>query len=172
MTISRRALLACLATAAATATVRADPLPLIPLPGNVAAPDFALPDLEGRTHRLADYRGRPLLVTFWAVWCPPCRRELPALAALSQAVAGAGIAVIAINVGDSAERIQRVSRQASGARTAGAARYRQTVSQRLGTCTGLPCAYGVSPEGQLRLGALGEREWTAPVIEAQLRRLH
>ncbi len=77
MTISRRALLAGIATTGAATLVRAEPLPLIPLPGNVAAPDFALPDLQDKTHRLADYRGRPLLVTFWAVWCPSCRKEMP-----------------------------------------------------------------------------------------------
>ncbi|MGO9802567.1 MAG: redoxin domain-containing protein [Steroidobacteraceae bacterium] len=42
-------------------------------------PDFSLPDLQGKPHRLADYGGRPLIVNFWATWCEPCRREIPLL---------------------------------------------------------------------------------------------
>lgn len=170
MKISRRALLGCLATAGPAAVIRAEPLPLVPLPGHVAAPDFALPDLENRTHRLADYRGRPLLVSFWATWCPSCRKELPALAALHKAIAHSGIAVITIDVGDRAEHIRTFLETHS---IQGLTVLRDPDKQ-IATAwhvIGLPCAYGVSASGQLRLGALGARDWTAPAIESQLRHL-
>jgi thiol-disulfide isomerase/thioredoxin len=48
-------------------------------------PEVALPDSNGRLHHLADYRGRPLVLNFWATWCEPCRREIPLLQALHQA---------------------------------------------------------------------------------------
>ena len=48
---------------------------------NEAAPNFTLPDLSDaqKTHALSDYRGRPVILNFWASWCVPCRREMPAL---------------------------------------------------------------------------------------------
>lgn len=168
--MSRRTLLAGLATAGAATLVRAEPLPLVALPGNVAAPDFALPDLEDKTHRLADYRGRPLLVTFWAVWCPSCRKEMPALAALRETLTDEGIAVITINAGDSRRHIEAFLDRNP---VPGLPVLRDT-DKRVMTAwhvLGLPSAYAVSPDGYLRLGALGARDWTAPTIKDQLRRL-
>ena len=46
------------------------------------APDFSLSDLDGRKVRLADFKGKLVLLTFWATWCPPCLREIPSLADL------------------------------------------------------------------------------------------
>jgi cytochrome c biogenesis protein CcmG/thiol:disulfide interchange protein DsbE len=53
-------------------------LPRSPYPGN-AAPDFSLPTLSSQPVTLNDLRGKPAIINFWATWCPPCRREMPAL---------------------------------------------------------------------------------------------
>ena len=49
------------------------------------APAFTLPDLHGAPTSLASYRGHPVLLNFWATWCPPCRAELPDLQSIAQA---------------------------------------------------------------------------------------
>ncbi len=51
----------------------------------VQAGDFTLQDLQGNTHRLSDYRGKWVLINYWATWCPPCLSELPELNALHKA---------------------------------------------------------------------------------------
>jgi thiol-disulfide isomerase/thioredoxin len=51
-------------------------------------PGFTLQDLSGKPVHMADLRGNVVLVNFWATWCPPCRKELPSLQALSARFAG------------------------------------------------------------------------------------
>jgi peroxiredoxin len=76
----------------------------VPIPGqtgsfllNQPAPDFELKTLDGEKVRLADLRGRPVLLSFWASWCGPCRRELPQLSALLQEYKDKGLVVLGIN---------------------------------------------------------------------------
>jgi peroxiredoxin len=59
-------------------------------------PQFALKDIEGRTVRLRDYRGKVVLINFWATWCPPCRAEMPDLVRLQREHGRHGLQVIGI----------------------------------------------------------------------------
>jgi len=61
------------------------------------AVDFALPDSHGSQVRLADLKGKIVLLDFWATWCPPCRAELPVVAKLSNRFADRGLVVLGIN---------------------------------------------------------------------------
>ena len=60
------------------------------------AADFVLEDIQGRTHRLADYRGKWVLVNFWATWCSPCLSEIPELSSLHNAHKDKDLLVIGI----------------------------------------------------------------------------
>ena len=64
------------------------------------APDFSLPSLNGENLKLSDLRGKAVLINFWAIWCDPCKEEMPLLESLSEEY-GEELAVIAINEGDS-----------------------------------------------------------------------
>ncbi len=66
------------------------------------APDFALPDLAGRTHRLTDYRGRKVLLLAWASWCG-CRQDLPAWGAVHAELAPHGFTTITVALDQSAD---------------------------------------------------------------------
>lgn len=171
--MDRRVLMAtvagvCLSPAAALAASD-DALPLIELPGHVEAPDFVLPDLLGAAHRLSDYRGQPVLISFWAVWCPPCRRELPSLAGLNARLKDASIAVLALNLGDGPERVGAflADHPSPGLPIL----LGQSATGDAWHVQGLPVAYAIDAYGILRLGAIGERDWETPSIERQLRTL-
>src|SRR5579872_1775358 len=61
-------------------------------------PDLTFKDAQGRDLKLADWRGRTVLLNLWATWCVPCRREMPALDALQALLGGADFEVVAVNI--------------------------------------------------------------------------
>jgi thiol-disulfide isomerase/thioredoxin len=61
------------------------------------ASDFTVFDIEGNKHNLSDYRGRNVMVIFWATWCPPCRAEIPHLIELRKQESEANLAMLAIS---------------------------------------------------------------------------
>jgi len=71
-----------------------------PLKAGQPAPAFSLTDLNGQPVSLAGLRGQPVLVTFWATWCAPCRQELPLIRSAYLAHRDQGLAVVAIDFGD------------------------------------------------------------------------
>jgi peroxiredoxin len=68
--------------------------------GGQPAPDFTLPTLEGDAVSLSDYRGRPVLMNFWATWCVPCRQEMPELVRAYNAHQDEGFVVLAVDLAD------------------------------------------------------------------------
>ncbi|HVF49946.1 MAG TPA: TlpA disulfide reductase family protein [Pyrinomonadaceae bacterium] len=76
------------------------------------APPLTLRDLRGRTLRLSDYRGRVVLLNFWATWCPPCRAEMPELIRMQREYRARGLRVIGITYPpQTRRRVQRFVRQ-------------------------------------------------------------
>jgi len=59
-------------------------------------PDFSLIDVEGDQRRIADWDGKVVIVNFWATWCPPCRREIPAFIALQEKYENQGFTIVGV----------------------------------------------------------------------------
>ena len=150
-----------LATAAAAASAQA----LKPWTGG-AAPAIELEDLDGTVHRLADYRGKVVLVNFWATWCTPCRVEMPSIERLRKALEGRPFAVLAVNVGEGA----RAARGFAAKVPVGFAllRDRDTRVTKAWGARILPASYVVGPDGAIRYSFFGELDWSSDRVRATI----
>jgi len=75
------------------------------------APDFTLPLLDGGQLRLSSYRGKVVLLDFWATWCVPCRDETPHFVELQQKYGGQGLQIIGVSMDDSPDPVRSFYKQ-------------------------------------------------------------
>jgi len=87
--------------------------PAIDLEGPYAsAPDFELVDLDGEPFRLSEYRGKVVVLNFWATWCPPCRAEIPGFIRLQDEFREEGVVFVGVALDEEgAEVVEPYSRQ-------------------------------------------------------------
>ena len=79
--------------------------------GFVAAPDFTTEDAAGNRVSSRSFRGRVVLLNFWATWCPPCRLEMPSMERLYGEFRGQGLEIVAVNFMESRELVQAFARE-------------------------------------------------------------
>jgi len=73
------------------------------------APDFQLPSLDGKAVSLRDFRGKPVMLNFWASWCGPCRSEMPFFQQIyeDKQWSARGLTILAVNLGESTETVKK-----------------------------------------------------------------
>jgi peroxiredoxin len=128
-----------------------------PVAPGAPAPDFAVPDLDGTLVRLSSLLGKPVWINVWASWCPPCRAELPDIAALYQEVRGRSgpvqLALMLVSVGEVVDDVQRfVDRTRFALPVLVDTDYRITESYRV---SGLPTHFFIAADGTLHDFAIG-----------------
>ncbi len=102
--ISIFSLVLCLAPVATLAAESTPPVPQ--LAAGAMAPDFVTQDLAGREVRIADYRGKVLILDFWATWCSPCIASMPHTQEVAAKYAAQGVEVLAVCTGDKRRRFE------------------------------------------------------------------
>jgi peroxiredoxin len=125
---------------------------------NREAPDFELPDVTGKKWSLRSLRGRPVLLNFWATWCPPCVEEMPSIEDLSRAVGDRAV-VLAVSVDEDWDALRRFFPKGT------------SLSVLLDQSKELPKKYGtekypetflIDPEGRVRHYFVNTRKWNGP----------
>jgi thiol-disulfide isomerase/thioredoxin len=133
------------------------------------APALELADLDGAPHRLSDYRGKAVLVNFWATWCEPCRAEMPSIERLRKSMEGKPFTVLAVNVGESS-RLARDYAEKLPVRFA-VLLDRDGRTTRAWGARVLPASFVVGPDGVIRYSYLGELDWAGAEVRARIEAL-
>jgi thiol-disulfide isomerase/thioredoxin len=178
MKIRRRVLgavlAACCIFGAPTAAHAADLPPLshsLAMQAPKPAPALKLKGLDGKTHDLAQLRGRVVLVNYWATWCPPCRREMPSMERLTQALRGEPFVVLAVDVGEDAETIETFASQLETEPTFPILLDSRSHAMQAWKVAGLPTTFLVDRQGRIVASAIGGREFDHPDIIQAIRGL-
>jgi peroxiredoxin len=140
-----------------------------PIEPGLAAPGFALPRLGGGELALRELRGKVVLVNFWATWCAPCEKEMPAMQRLYARLAPLGLELVAVSEDDGSEVVERFRERlglsfpiALDPKHEAAARYQ---SYRY------PESFLIDRNGVLVARYIGERDWDAPEYVGRIERL-
>ncbi len=147
------------ATKAATPTERR----LRPYKGTPVAPSLRLTDLDGKTHDLADYKDKVVLVNFWASWCPPCVKEMPSMQRLKEKMAGKPFVILAVNMAEPENEVRdflatkvKVDFPILMDRDGAALKAWKVFV--------FPTSFIVGPDEKIRYGLYGEFEWDTDEI--------
>jgi thiol-disulfide isomerase/thioredoxin len=132
-------------------------------------PPLALTGLDGRTVGLRDFRGRVLLVNFWATWCEPCREEIPALERLQARLKDQPFELLMVNYGESTATVKQfMAKLGVTAPVALDPEKRNAAKWRV---AGLPTTFLVDARGRIRYSSFGEHDWSAGEPLALVERL-
>jgi peroxiredoxin len=123
------------------------------------APNLTLTDINGKQHTLSDYRGKDVLIIFWATWCPPCKAELPHLIALRNLIGEDKLAMLAISYisafpPESTEKVKNFVKQNKINYTVFTID-RSEMPSPFSQVTGIPCSFFIGPEGKIKLATEG-----------------
>ena len=131
-----------------------------PLTVGKPAPDFSLPDLNDKTVRLSDYRGKVVFLNFWATWCKPCREEMPSMEVLHKNFERDGFVVLAVS-------IDRVTTKKDIPPFVNSMNLTFPIlvdswgqTDKRYKLMGVPETYIIDQEGILREKVIGPRDWT------------
>lgn len=111
--------------------------------------DFTLKDMNGRDVRLADYRGKPLLINFWSTTCGPCRLETPELVDLAAKYKDKGLTILGISIDDTPEDIRTFATEFKVPYPLLVGADREDVQDALGLGQGIPMSVFVTPAGMV-----------------------
>lgn len=132
-----------------------------------AAPEFELPDSQGRMHRLSEYRGQVVFLNFWASYCVPCREEMPSMEALVRQYQSQGLVMVAISHDpEKADMDRFMATFLPGERSSMTVLWDPETSsaKRYGTEL-IPETYIIDREGRVVARFVNAYDWTRPEVK-------
>ena len=120
-----------------------------PVDAKIANLDFTLKDLNGQDVTLADFKGKVILLDFWATWCPPCKAEIPSFVRLYDRYRSDGFEIVGVVVLDEWERVKPFSDEFRMNYTILNATQREDVAEAFGPMLGLPTNLLIDRSGRI-----------------------
>ena len=111
--------------------------------------DFTLKDMHGATVKLADFKGKPILLNYWATWCGPCKAEIPALNDLYAQYKDQGLAIVGISVDDDEPTLREFSKHFPMSYTVVTAREQEDALEAAGPVWGYPTTFFIGRDGSI-----------------------
>ena len=138
--------------------------------GSAVSLDFVLKDMNGADVRLADLKGKPLIVNFWATWCGPCLLETPQLVELAAEYKSRGLTIVGISYDDMPAEMKKFAAEYKVPYPLLVGRDREDVFNAFGLADGLPTTVFVRPDGTVarRLQGINTKVWFQEQIESML----
>ena len=128
------------------------------------APDFTLTDLHGESVSLSQYRGKVVMLNFWATWCPPCRAEMPSIEELYRQMQQKGnFVLLAVNVEDNPEQAIKAFTSKTPLSFPILLDRDQRVSDRY-QVSGIPQTYIIDRNGHIAQKVTGGMDWNSPEV--------
>lgn len=129
-------------------------------------PDIEFSDIDGGSHRLADWKGKVVLLNFWATWCAPCREEMPSLDALQKAKGGEEFEVVTVAAGrNPATAIERFFEEAGVTELPTLTDPKMTLARAFGVMA-MPVTILIDAEGNEVARMTGDADWASPAAMA------
>src|SRR5437762_1420042 len=121
--------------------------------GKAAPLNFTLKDMNGVDVKLASFKGKPIVLNFWATWCGPCRAEIPALVELQKQYAGEGkdVVILGISVDDSIDKLKPYASQMKMNYPVLVGKDHEDVQDAFGPLWGIPVTVFVGRDGNIAL---------------------
>ena len=138
---------------------------LSPLTKPVDAPNFKLEDMDEYEYDFSEYRGKVVLLNFWATWCPPCKREMPSMERLYQKHKGKDFTVLAINQMEDGDKVFAFTGTLDTQLTFNILLDTKSSVAQNYDVRGLPTTYLIDKKGKIRYRAVGGREFDHPEVE-------
>lgn len=133
-----------------------------------ALPDLPITDETGAEHRLSDYRGKWVVLNFWATWCAPCRSEMPTLDKLQAELGGDHLAVVPVaTLRNTVPGVQRFYAESHVTRLPVRLDPQAAMARQLGIL-GLPVTLILDPQGREVARLIGEADWNSESARAIL----
>jgi thiol-disulfide isomerase/thioredoxin len=143
---------------------------LKPYKGNEQPPALTLPDLNGKHHSLKSFKGKVLLVNFWATWCPPCRIEMPSMWRLKNKLKNRPFEILAVDMGEE-QKIVRAFLPDDMERDFIVLLDSEGKALKEWKIFAFPTSFLIGKQGKIRYALYGGLEWDGPEETAIVEKL-